>query len=161
VEAFAGYPLIVEERLVGVMAVFTRKELPEVTIRMLAAIADSLALGIQGKWAETVLRESEERFRQLTENISEVLWMTDPVKREVLYVSPAYERVWGRRCKSLMERPHSFSTPFILDDRPRVLASIQANSDIPYELEYRIVRPDCSVRWIRHRAFPCAMRRAW
>ena len=154
VASFAGYPLIVEERLVGVMAVFTRKVLPEATITTLAAIADSLALGIQGKWAEAILRESEERFRQLAENISEVFWMTDPAKREMLYVSPAYETIWGRTCKSLMERPHSFFDAIHPDDRPRVLASIQANSDTPYELEYRIVRPDCSVRWIRDRAFP-------
>src|ERR1700726_823948 len=136
------------------MAVFTRKELPEAAITTLAAIADSLALGIQGKWAETVLSESEERFRQLTENISEVFWMTDPAKREVLYVSPAYETIWGRTCKSLMERPHSFFDAIHPDDRPRVLASIQANSAIAYELEYRIVRPDGAVRWIRDRAFP-------
>jgi two-component system, cell cycle sensor histidine kinase and response regulator CckA len=154
VAAFAGYPLIVGERLVGVMAVFTRKVLPEATITTLAAIADSLALGIQGKWAEAILRESEERFRQLAENISEVFWMTDPAKREMLYVSPAYETIWGRSCKSLMERPHSFFDAIHPDDRPRVLASIQANSDTPYELEYRIARPDRSVRWIRDRAFP-------
>ena len=72
----------------------------------------------------------------------------------MLYVSPAYETIWGRTCKSLMERPHSFFDAIHPDDRPRVLASIQANSDTPYELEYRIVRPDCSVRWIRDRAFP-------
>jgi two-component system, cell cycle sensor histidine kinase and response regulator CckA len=154
VASLAGYPLIVEERLVGVMAIFTRKELPVATTTTLAAIADSLALGIQGKWAEAILRESEERFRQLTENISEVFWMTDPAKREMLYVSPGYETIWGRTCKSLMERPHSFVDAIYPDDRPRVLASIQANSDIPYELEYRILRPDCSVRWIRDRAFP-------
>jgi two-component system, cell cycle sensor histidine kinase and response regulator CckA len=154
VAAFAGYPLIVGARLVGVMAVFTRKVLPEATITTLAAIADSLALGIQGKWAEAILRESEERFRQLAENISEVFWMTDPAKREMLYVSPAYETIWGRTCKSLMERPHSFFDAIHPDDRPRVLASIQANSDTPYELEYRIARPDRSVRWIRDRAFP-------
>jgi GAF domain-containing protein len=89
--AFAGYPLIVEDRLVGVVAVFTRKELSEATTTTLAAIADSLALGIQGKRAEGVLRESEERFRQLAENISEVFWMTEPTGTKVLYVSPAYE----------------------------------------------------------------------
>jgi PAS domain S-box-containing protein len=154
VASFAGYPLIVAERLVGVMAVFTRRILPDATTTTLAAIADSLALGIQGKWAEAILSESEERFRQLTENISEVFWMTDTGKREMLYVSPAYETIWGRTCKSLMERPHSFVDAIYPDDRPRVLASIQANSDIPYELEYRILRPDCSVRWIRDRAFP-------
>jgi two-component system cell cycle sensor histidine kinase/response regulator CckA len=154
VMAFAGYPLIVEDRLVGVMAVFTRKELPEATITTLAAIADSLALGIQGKWAETVLRESEERFRQLAENISEVFWMTDPAKREILYVSPAYETIWGRTCKSLLEQPKSFFDAIHPDDRSRVLDTLQAGSSVPYELEYRIVRPDCAVRWIRDRAFP-------
>jgi PAS domain S-box-containing protein len=154
VAAFAGYPLIVEDRLVGVMAVFTRKELPEATITTLAAVADSLALGIQGKWAETVLCESEERFRQLAENISEVFWMSDPAKREILYISPAYEAIWGRTCKSLLEQPHSFLDTIHPDDRPRVLKSVRAESRVPYELEYRIVRPDSSERWIRDRAFP-------
>ncbi|MBV8142534.1 MAG: PAS domain-containing protein, partial [Verrucomicrobia bacterium] len=154
VAAFAGYPLIVEERLVGVMAVFTRKELPEATIRTLAAIADSLALGIQSKWAEMNLRESEERFRQLAENISEVFWMTDLAKKEVLYISPAYETIWGRTCTSLMEQPQSFLDAIHPDDRPQVLATLQAQAGVPYELEYRIVRPDFSERWIRDRAFP-------
>ena len=154
VVAFAGYPLIVEDRLVGVMAVFTRRELPEATIRTLAAIAGSLALGIQGKWAETVLRESEERFRQLAENISEVFWMTDRAKGEVLYVSPAYETICGRPCQSLLKRPNPFLETIHPDDRPRVYATLQSEPEVPYELEYRIVRPDGSVRWIRDRAFP-------
>ena len=154
VAAFAGYPLIIEERLVGVMAVFTRKELPEATIRTLAAIADSLALGIQSKRAEADLRESEERFRQLAKNISEVFWMTDQAKKEVLYISPAYETIWGRSCKSLVEQPQSFFDAIHPDDRPRVVTTFQAKSGVPHELEYRIVRPDFSVRWIRDRAFP-------
>jgi PAS domain S-box-containing protein len=154
VAAFAGYPLIVEERLLGVMGVFTREELPDAAMTTLAAIADSLAIGIQGKRAETVLRESEERFRQLAENISEFFWMTDPAKENFLYVSPAYERIWGRSCKSLLEEPGSFFDAIHPDDRPRVLNTLQAESGVPYELEYRIVRPDCSVRWIRDRSFP-------
>jgi hypothetical protein len=40
--------------------------------------------------------ESQQRFRQLAENVNEVFWMTDPQTAEVLYISPAYERVWGR-----------------------------------------------------------------
>jgi PAS domain S-box-containing protein len=154
VAAFAGYPLIVEDRLLGVMGVFTRKELPEATMTTLAAIADSLAIGIQGKRAETVLRESEERFRQLAENISEFFWMTDPAKESFLYVSPAYERIWGRSCKSLLEEPGSFFDAIHPDDRPRVLNTLQAESGVPYEVEYRIVRPDRSIRWIRDRSFP-------
>ncbi len=154
VAAFAGYPLIVEERIVGVLAVFNRTELPKATITTLAAIADSLALRIQGKLAETVLRESEERFRQLAENINEVFWMTDPIRREVLYVSPAYEKIWGRTCKSLLARPQSYFDAIHPGDRARVLAAVWAESSVPYEIEYRIVRPDYSVRWIRDRAFP-------
>ena len=154
IAAFVGYPLIVEERLVGVMAVFARKELPEATIRMLAAIADSLALGIQSKWAEMDLRESQERFRQLTENISEVFWMTDLVKKEVLYISPAYETIWGRTCQSLMEQPQSFFDA--ISSRRSIAGPCYppGGKGDPYELEYRIVRPDFSVRWIRDRAFP-------
>ena len=154
VTAIEGYPLIVEDRLVGVMAVFARKVLPEATTTTLAAIADSLARGIEGKRAEKALRESEERLRQLAENINEVFWMTDPDKREVLYVSSAYEKVWGRSCQSLLQRPNSFFDAIHPDDRARVVDTIRADSSLPYELEYRVVRPDRSVRWIRDRAFP-------
>ena len=154
VAAFVGYPLIVEDRLIGVMAVFARKQLSEAAITTLAAIAGSLSLGIQGKTAEMVKRESEGRLRQLAENINEVFWMTDLANKEVLYVSPAYEAVWGRTCESLLEDHQSFFDAIHSDDRPRVLAAIYPKSDVPYEIEYRIVRPDHSVRWIRDRAFP-------
>ncbi len=154
VAAFAGYPLIAEDRLVGVMAIFTRKELPEATITTLGTIADALALGIQDKLADRALRESEERFRQLAASVSEVFWMTDSDKREVLFVSPAYETIWGRTCKSLLDQPSSFFDAIHPDDRTRVLDALQPWSSVPLELEYRIVRPDSSVRWIRDRAFP-------
>jgi two-component system, cell cycle sensor histidine kinase and response regulator CckA len=154
VRAFAGYPLIAEDRLVGVLGIFTHEELPEATIATLAAVADSVAGGIQGRWAEAILRESEARFRQLTENISEAFWMIDVAKKEVLYVSPAYESIWGRTCASLIKQPHSFLEAIHPDDRPRVLGTLEGESDAPYELEYRIVRGDSSVRWVRDRAFP-------
>jgi two-component system cell cycle sensor histidine kinase/response regulator CckA len=152
--AFAGYPLIVENRLVGVMGVFTRNKLADSTVTALSAIADSLALGIKGKQAERILHESEERFRQLAENINEVFWLTDPTRKEFLYVSPAYESIWGRTCKSLFERPDSFFDAIHPDDRSRVLDTFRAANGVSYELEYRIVRPDGAVRWIRDRAFP-------
>jgi two-component system, cell cycle sensor histidine kinase and response regulator CckA len=109
---------------------------------------------IQGTLAETAARNSEEHLRQLAENIGEVFWMTDPAKREVLYVSPAYETVWGRTCESLLQQPQSFFDAIHPDDYPRVLGAQQSELGFPYELEYRIVRPDFSVRWIRDRAFP-------
>jgi two-component system cell cycle sensor histidine kinase/response regulator CckA len=154
VAAIAGYPLIIEDRLVGVLAIFTREDLPEATLTTLSAIADCVAGGIQGKWAEATLRESEARFRQFAESINEVWWITDAAKREVLYISPSYETIWGRTCMSLIEQPNSLFEAVHPNDRPRVLRTLQDEGGDPYELEYRIVRPDSSIRWIRERAFP-------
>jgi two-component system, cell cycle sensor histidine kinase and response regulator CckA len=154
VTAFAGYPLIVEDRLVGVLGIFTQEELPEATLGSLAGIADCIAGGIQGKSAAAIVRESEARFRQLAANINEVWWMTDAAKTEILYVSPGYESIWGRTEASLRERPNSFFDAVHPDDRPRVFGILQGEPSVPYELEYRIVRPDFTERWIRERAFP-------
>ncbi|MBV8900756.1 MAG: response regulator, partial [Verrucomicrobia bacterium] len=154
VAALAGYPLIVEERLVGVMVVFTRRELPASASATLGAIAHFLALGIQRKRAEAVLRDSEERFRQLAENISGVFWMTDPAKTQILYVSPGYETIWGRTCESLRQQPRSYLDAIHPEDRPWIVNALRAGVEAPYELEYRVVRPDGIVRWVRDRGFP-------
>jgi PAS domain S-box-containing protein len=154
VTAFAGYPLIVEDRLVGVLGIFTQEELPEATLRSVAGIADCIGGGIQGKSADAIVHESEARFRQLAANINEVWWMTDAAKTEILYVSPGYESIWGRTEASLRERPSSFFDAVHPDDRPRVFSILQGEPSVPYELEYRIVRPDFTERWIRERAFP-------
>jgi PAS domain S-box-containing protein len=107
------------------------------------------------KRMEDALRESEERFRQVTENIREVFWMTDPAKQEMLYVSPAYEYIWGRSCSSLYRAPLSWLDAIHPDDRERVRqAAIADQASGSYVEEYRIVRPDGSIRWIRDRAFP-------
>jgi two-component system cell cycle sensor histidine kinase/response regulator CckA len=108
--------------------------------------SENVKLREQSRWAEI--------FRQLVENNSDVFWMIDLSKREILYVSANYETVWGRTCKSLQAEPDSFFDAIHAEDRPRVLDILQAESGLPYELEYRIVRPDYSVRWIRERAFP-------
>src|SRR3569832_302684 len=68
-------------------------------------------------------RQSEERFRQLTENITEVFWMTNPEKNEILYVSPGYEKIWGRSCESAYERPAAWLAAVHLVVRERVAAS--------------------------------------
>jgi len=101
------------------------------------------------------LRESEERFRQLAENINEVFWITDPSKQQMVYVSPAYEKIWGESCASLYANPQSWLEAIHPQDRPQVLKMALAHQpDGTYDEEYRIVRPDQSIRWIRDRAFP-------
>jgi PAS domain S-box-containing protein len=107
--------------------------------------------------AEAALRDSEQRFRQLAENIEEVFWISDADKGRVLYVSPAYEAVWGRSVASLYARPGEWLEAIHPADRERVAhaaATLQAQG--LYDETYRIVRPDGGVRWIRDRAFPVA-----
>ena len=69
------------------------------------------------KSAEEALRASEEKFRQLAENIREVFWMTNPAGTEMLYISPTYEQVWGRKCESLYRDPRAWMEA-IEPDRP-------------------------------------------
>lgn len=104
--------------------------------------------------SEAALRASEERFRELAETISEVFWITDPTKHRMLYISPAYERIWGRTCASLYERPQAWLEAIHPDDRVRVRAAMQTKqAEGRYDEEYRIIRPDGAERRIRDRAF--------
>ena len=107
------------------------------------------------KQAEKALRQSEERFRQIAENIREVFWITEPPDNKLIYISPAYEEVWGRTCSSLSEVSRMWRDTVHPEDHPRVLEAaekVQTGGD--YDLEYRIVRPDGEIRWVRDRAFP-------
>jgi PAS domain S-box-containing protein len=105
--------------------------------------------------AEEALRASEERFRQIAESISEVFWLTTPDKREVAYVSPGYETIWGRTREAAYASPQSWMEAIHAEDRDRVAQAAFRNQTAgAYDEEYRIVRPDGTIRWIRDRAFP-------
>lgn len=93
-------------------------------------------------------------FRDIVENLAEVVWMTDPDKTEILYVNPAYEEVWGRSRESLYEDPLDFLDAVHPDDRERVRDALDSQASGDYDEEYRITRPDGSRRWIHDRAVP-------
>ncbi|HMD83273.1 MAG TPA: PAS domain S-box protein [Terriglobia bacterium] len=106
------------------------------------------------KLAEERLQESEERFRQLAENVEEVLLLFDPQVKKVFYVSPAYEKVWGRSCESLYANPRSFLAGIHPEDRPIIAASLDISNRSRGEWEYRVIRPNGTQRWVWDRAFP-------
>ena len=107
------------------------------------------------KNAEQALRSSEEKFRQLAENIREVFWIMPPAGNEMIYVSSAYEQIWGRTCESLYRNPISWAEAIDPDDRERShsLFARQLLGET-VESEYRIRTLDGQEKWIRDRAFP-------
>jgi PAS domain S-box-containing protein len=99
-----------------------------------------------------VLRLSEEKFRQLAESVKEVLWIVSADRSKVLYISPSYEKVWGRSCQSLYDEPLSFTGAIHPEDRAGAIAEITAfERGEQYDLEFRIVRPDGEIRWVHAR----------
>lgn len=107
------------------------------------------------KEIEEALRQSEERFRQLAENIQAVFWISNPMTRQLLYVSPAYQDVWGRSCQSLYDDYGEWIAAIHPDDRDRMRTILLEEAcDDEFAAEYRVIRPDGSVRWVRDRGFP-------
>lgn len=106
------------------------------------------------KKAEQALEESEERFRQLAENIKDVFWLLDWTEQKIIYASPAYETVWGRPISQLKDDPLDWIDAIHPDDRDRAQEAYFPAAVTSYNEVYRIIRPDGSLRWIHHRGFP-------
>ena len=120
---------------------------------------------------ESDLRASEEKFRQLAENIQDVFWILAVNPSYFIYVSPMYEVIWGSSIQGLYANCHHWFEVIHPDDRNRVETTLrqqfsqcfepplgpdlrQGMLDRSITQEYRILRPDGSVRWIRDRLFP-------
>lgn len=97
-------------------------------------------------------------FLQMAEKSQDVFWIRTPNNLTQLYVSPAYERVWGRSCHSLYAHAERWLNHIHIDDRERVINTInipgqkQKQNDV-YTLHYRIIRPNGDVRWIKDSCF--------
>jgi PAS domain S-box-containing protein len=106
--------------------------------------------------AEAGLQQSEEQFRQLTENIQQVFWMIS--LREpypLVYISERYEQVWGRPVENLYKNPTDWIEAVHPEDRDRVKAAFERLTQTGHmESQYRVLRPDGAVRWVHARGFP-------
>jgi two-component system cell cycle sensor histidine kinase/response regulator CckA len=107
------------------------------------------------KEAENSLRESEERFRLIAETIDEIFWIFDAEKQVLTYLSPAFERIWGYPREQFLDIRKPSLNPIHPDDRKRVISEnqrIEAGHKV--DIEYRVIRPDGSIRHIWHRGYP-------
>ncbi|HBC88816.1 MAG TPA: hypothetical protein DCZ94_17880 [Lentisphaeria bacterium] len=103
---------------------------------------------------EEALRESEVKFRLLAENIQDVFWISTPTADRLIYVSPAFERIWGRPCADLYQPSQSFVDAIHPEDKDRVIGALQQHTQGNWNIEYRIIRPNGEVRWILDRGYP-------
>lgn len=102
------------------------------------------------------VQESEEKFRQLAENIEQVFFIRDLDNNRMLYVSPAYEKIWGRRCAELYNDPEDFITSIHTEDKVRVLQLLkqQNTNGQLFDAEYRIIDKQGDIHWVHARSYP-------
>ena len=150
-------PIRYAGNMIGVLSVqsYNTESYTEASLDDLQSLANLCGEALNRIRTEQSLYESEERFRLFAENIDAVIWMVDLGVKNLLYVNPAYEKVWGQSIESLYDDALSFLDAIHPDDRQRAALMIEQQMKGDYKaFEYRIVRPDGSVRWIRDRAFP-------
>jgi len=101
------------------------------------------------------LKESEQRFRQLTETIKEAFWLTDWITKETLYVSPAYESVYGGSVDRLMSDSKSWTSSIHPDDLEWVTKEYaEKGVKGEYNVEFRVVHPNGQIKWVHEQAYP-------
>ena len=105
---------------------------------------------------EEELRSSEERVRQLAENLHQIFWMSSVDMKQILYISPAYEEIVQRTCASLYQQAESWIEAIHPLDLEYVSSAIekQMRANSSYDVEYRIIRLDGTIRWLWARTFP-------
>jgi PAS domain S-box-containing protein len=141
----------------GVDDCVEEREWSPTEVEALGTAAGMIAAAVQRQRSEEALGESEERFRQMAESIGEVFYMVSVETNELIYLSPAYEEVWGRS----LSDPATMSTDFIdailPEDRHILFTDMELSQSGQGEtqrvFDYRIVRPDGAIRWIRNRTF--------
>ncbi len=153
--AFAGYPLIVEERLIGVMAMFARHPLSEKTLDTLASVAYEIAVGIERKRAEIALKQSETLLAEAQRIARIGSWQFDVVTQKITWSKELF-RIFDVDPKQgeptyaqLIEMIHSESRTVFQRKINRA-----STEGIPYKIDLRIVRPNGHIRYIEARGKP-------
>lgn len=104
--------------------------------------------------AEEAVRQSEERFRLMAQASEDVFWMSTPGIGQMLYISPAYEKLWGKTCISLYRNPQSFLEAVHPEDREMLIAGIKGHAEGRWNFEYRIFDSEGKIRWVHDIGYP-------
>ena len=163
VRSLVSLPLREDERVVGVLNLYGDTagffSTPLIALLVEMAMVVSFALGNlrrerDHRAAERALRASEEQFRELASNVPDVFWIADAKDKRLLYLSPAYERIWGRPVDHLGADSFDWLDAVHAADQARVRVNYERGLLTEFDEEFRVVRPDGSMRWVHARAFP-------
>jgi PAS domain S-box-containing protein len=160
VGAFISVPVLDEKRWESSLTVnyWQARDWRPAEAQLIRDITARLWPAFKRARAVEALRDSEQRFRQLAENIGAALFITevfsDKSPGKILYVSPEYEKIWGRSRESVYQETRSWLDAVHPEDRDQVLAALRSDGLTAFDEEYRIVRPDGEIRWVHDRVFP-------
>jgi PAS domain S-box-containing protein len=146
--SFAAYPLVLEEKLVGLMAIFTRHALPEQIAQEMASVANGIALFIEGKKSEEALGASETKYRSVVENIQEIIFQLDQAGNWT-FLNPAWTRLTGHEVASTLGT--RFLDSIHQDDRPhnsQIFQQLTERRQESCRYEARFMTKTGEVRWV-------------
>ncbi|HBL14769.1 MAG TPA: hypothetical protein DD379_25945, partial [Cyanobacteria bacterium UBA11162] len=157
VKANLVVPILMKDNLWGLLIAHqcsSSRQWTSVEIELLLQLANQVSIALAQAELLQALQDSEAKFRQLAESIEEVFFIYLPDYSEILYISPAYEKIWGNSVQSLYQNPSSWMELIHPDDRDRVEIALQNQIEIGgFNEEYRIIRADGDLRWIYGRTF--------
>jgi len=158
IQSLLVMPLTHDNEIIGFMG-FDAVKKPMLWSRqdlvLLRTICEITANAIKRKEQNEKLKETELKFRQMAESVTEVFYLSDPSENKILYISPAFEEIWGIPVQRLYDFMPAFVDSILEEDKGIVIQMLQRQAEgHNTDVEYRIQRPDGVIRWIRDRAFP-------
>lgn len=151
--AFAGYPLLVEDRLLGVMALFARHPLTETTLEAMAAVAKAIALGLEHHQAVEAIHQKQQMLGIALAASETGTFRWSPTTGNLLECDSNYRRLCGLAPDEPLKGIEDFLARIHHDDLPTLTAAVdRCRQGADFEMEYRIIHPDGSVHWLYNRA---------
>jgi len=150
--ALACLPLLVDERVVGVLALYARKALSVATLDGLRGVANQIAVGIDRKQNEDALRGSEERYRRIIETTAEGIWTLDADDRTT-FVNQNMASMMGHSAAAMVGQP----LVALLEERDRPRAEVQLQrlrQGIEEQFDFKVHRRDGRMTWLMVTAAP-------
>jgi len=157
VKSYVMIPLVVGERIMGSLNVGGRYPFMfmDEEVSLIEDIAKSITVTYKQREQANKIMESEENFRQLNESLKEVFWFFDQENSKMLYVSKAFQVIFGQSSELMFENPLVWMESIVSDDRVRIqrtyLAEVFGDG---FDEQFQIVHPEKGVKWVHATAIP-------